>query len=367
VAHDLNNILAEQYFEVDLLPMTEAMSPGVRKGLEHIRASAERAAKMVSQLLLFSRRQLMQMRDLDLNPVIDNFSKLLRRLIGEQIQFQIRTQAEPLWIHADAGMIEQVLMNLALNARDAMPKGGQLLIETTVVTVAESGVPPQREVQPGRYACLSVSDTGPGIPSEVLPKIFEPFFTTKDVGKGSGLGLASVDGIVKQHKGWIDVDNRPGEGVTFRIYFPALTMPAMEPPKILEPARNLGGTETILLVEDDLSVSKLIGQLLQQKGYVVLAAANGLEALKLWGAQRANVALLLTDIIMPNGMSGLELAKQLLLEKSSLKVVYMSGYSNEFAANKLDLREGVNFLQKPFVGQQLLKAIRENLDKPAKS
>ena len=367
VAHDLNNILAAQYFEVDLLPMTEAVSPGVRKGLEHIRASAERAAKMVSQLLLFSRRQLMQMRDLDLNPVVANFSKLLRRLIGEQIQFEIHTYLEPLWIHADAGMIEQVLMNLALNARDAMPNGGKLLIETTVVTVAEGSEPPQREVQPGRYVCLCVSDTGTGIAPEVLPKIFEPFFTTKDVGKGSGLGLSSVDGIVKQHKGWIDVDNRPGEGVTFRIYFPALTLPAMESPPMQEPTPSLGGTETILLVEDDSSVSKLICRLLQQMGYVVLVAANGPEARKIWAEQRDKVALLLTDIIMPQEMSGLELAKQLLLEKPLLKVIYISGYSTEFTASKLDLREGVNFLQKPFVGQQLLKTIRENLDKPAKS
>ena len=365
VAHDLNNILAAQYFEIDLLPMTEPMSPGVRQGLAHVRASAERAAKLVSQLLLFSRRQRMELRDLDLNPVVDNFSKLLHRVLGEQIQLEINTRLEPLWVNADAGMIEQVLMNLALNARDAMPNGGPLLIATTVVTFAVGDALPHREMPSGRYVCLSVADQGTGIPPEVLPRIFEPFFTTKDVGKGSGLGLASVDGIIKQHQGWIDVENRPGAGVTFRIYFPALATPALASPPNLNPAPSLGGTETILLVEDDGSVSKLISQVLKQKGYVVWVAANGAEALKIWAEQWDAVALLLTDIIMPDGMSGLELAKQLLSKKPSLKVVYMSGYSTEFAAGKLDLRQDENFLQKPFIIDHLLKTLRNNLDKPA--
>jgi two-component system cell cycle sensor histidine kinase/response regulator CckA len=216
---------------------------------------------------------------------------------------------------------------------------------------------------PGRYACLSVSDTGTGIPPEILPRIFEPFFTTKDVGRGTGFGLASVFGIVKQHRGWIEVDNRPGEGVTFRVNFPILPTPVREAVPAARPASIRGGSETILLAEDESAVRNLICRVLERHGYTVLVAGNSQEAIQLWQQHREAVALLVTDIIMPEGLSGRELAARLQTEKAALKIVYISGYNAEFSKDELvDLGKGINFLQKPFGGRQLLETVRQSLD-----
>ena len=363
VAHDFNNILAALILQVDLLECEKQLPEGVEDGLKLIRADAERAANLVRQLLLFSRRQVMRPRDLDLNEVVTNFSKMLQRIIGEDIQIQLHLHTAPLPIHADAGMIEQVLMNLAANARDAMPKGGRLLIELTAATADEARARRfNAEAAPGRFVCLGVGDTGTGIPLEVMPRIFEPFFTTKDLGKGTGLGLATVFGIAKQHKGWVEVDNHPGKGVTFLVYFPALAATATEPTLAGPLPKPLGGTETILLVEDESEVRRVVRTLLAQSGYDVLEAANGKEALALAQGQGRSLALLLTDLIMPEGLNGLELANQLKSEKPQLKVVYISGYSTEVAGGKLGLQEGVNFLQKPFNAEHLLQTIRQSLD-----
>jgi signal transduction histidine kinase/ActR/RegA family two-component response regulator len=362
VAHDFNNILSALLMQTDLIELIEHLPGEAIEGLKQLREDIHRAAGLTRQLLLFSRRQVMQSSVLDLNDIVNNLAKMLQRIIGEDVRLQLDLHALPLTTRADAGMVEQVLMNLVVNARDAMPEGGRLRIETMerVVTEDLAGLCP--DAVPGRYVCFSVSDTGGGIPPEIMPRIFEPFFTTKEAGKGTGLGLATVFGIVKQHQGWIEVDNQPGQGVTFRIFLPASSRTETKAIQTETKARPRGGSETILLVEDELRVRKSISTILKRNGYNVVAAANGSEALELWGAHRQKVALLLTDLVMPGGMKGHELARQLQSAESYLKVIYMSGYSAEIAGRDLELRSGENFVQKPFLTDHLLETIRRSLD-----
>ncbi len=364
VAHDFNNILNGMFIRLDLLKIEGPLTTSVREGLNQLSKDAERAAALVRQLLLYSRRQMMQMRDLDLNEVVANFSKMLQRVVREDIRLQLQLNRQALPLQADPGMVEQVLMNLAVNSRDAMPKGGQLIIKTFKTTLdAARAQQLGAEAGPGDYVCLSVSDTGTGIPPEALPKIFEPFFTTKDVGKGTGLGLSSVFGIIKQHKGYIEVDNRPGEGVSFKVCFPAsIAAPTTQPGLVAKEPASCRGTETILLVEDEDSLRKLTRKLLEQQGYQVLVAANGVEALDLWKLHRNAVNLLLTDVVMPKGISGLELGKRLQMEKPELKAIYISGYSQDAIDNRNEMRTGMNFLQKPIEVDSLLLLLRQVLD-----
>jgi len=364
VAHDFNNILNGMFIQLDLLKIEGPLTTSVREGLNQLSKDAERAAALVRQLLLYSRRQMMQMRDLDLNEVVANFSKMLQRVVREDIRLQLQLNRQALPLQADPGMVEQVLMNLAVNSRDAMPKGGQLIIKTFKTTLdAARAQQLGAEAGPGDYVCLSVSDTGTGIPPEALPKIFEPFFTTKDVGKGTGLGLSSVFGIIKQHKGYIEVDNRPGEGVSFKVCFPAsIAAPTTQPGLVAKEPASCRGTETILLVEDEDSLRKLTRKLLEQQGYQVLVAANGVEALDLWKLHRNAVNLLLTDVVMPKGISGLELGKRLQMEKPELKAIYISGYSQDAIDNRNEMRTGMNFLQKPIEVDSLLLLLRQVLD-----
>jgi len=362
VAHDFNNILSALLMQTDLIEMAESLPKDVAEGLKQIRADASRAAGLTRQLLLFSRRQVMQSSVLDLNEVVTNLAKMLQRIIGEDVRLQLDLHTTPLMTRADAGMIEQVLMNLAVNARDAMPGGGRLRIETTEKTVTENLAGLYPDAVPGRYVSFSVSDTGGGIPPEILPRIFEPFFTTKEAGKGTGLGLATVFGIVKQHQGWIKLDNEPGRGVTFRIFLPASTVTEAEAAQIEVKPKPRGGSETILLVEDEPRVRKAISTILERNGYTVVAAANAIQALHLWQSHRYEVALLLTDMVMPGGTNGHELAQQLQAAESSLKVIYITGYSAEIAGRELELHNGENFVQKPFKTEHLLETIRRSLD-----
>jgi PAS domain S-box-containing protein len=362
VAHDFNNILQVITMQVEMTPAAEKLSPDVAESLREIRAAAERAANLTRQLLLFSRQQVMQKQDVDLNEVVTNLSKMLHRIIGEDVQLQLSLHPAPLFTHADAGMLDQVLLNLAVNARDAMPGGGRLLVATHEIELDEEHARLYPEAVPGRYACLNVSDSGIGIPPDVMPRIFDPFFTTKEAGKGTGLGLATVFGIVKQHGGWIKVQSTPGLGTHFQIFLPACATPPVETTGAAIRQKAPGGTETILLAEDDPALRPLTRTLLERHGYRVLEAASGVEAIKIWRDHRQEVALLLSDIVMPGGLSGQQLARLLREQNPQLKIIYTSGYSAEIAGHELELRSGENFVSKPFSPNRLLETIRQCLD-----
>ena len=367
VAHDFNNILAVIEMQAGLLRLeAKAAGTGAAAGHDHaseIEKACQRAANLTNQLLLFSRRQPLQLRDQDLNEVVTSIARMLQRVLGEDIQMQIRLSPRPLPVHADTGMMDQVLMNLTVNARDAMPKGGTLELETAVVEFDETTAAQNPPARPGIFACVRVGDTGGGIAPEVLPRIFEPFFTTKEPGKGTGLGLATVFGIVQQHHGWIEVASEPGRGTSFRIYLPRLAAPAGPAAGWSSFGDVRPGHETILLVEDDAALRVSIQGALAQFGYQVLSAASGPEAVAVWEAHRAEIRLLLTDLMMPGGMSGNELAERLLQQEPGLKVVYASGHSADLAGGDFPLKEGVNFLVKPFEISRLAEAVRNCLDK----
>ena len=363
VAHDFNNILAVIQMQTDLLKTTCKLSTAQTEFADEIAAAAQRAAALTRQLLMFSRKETMRQRDLDLNQSINDMTKMLRRTLGADIQVQFKFAMQPMLVHADAGMMDQVLMNLAVNARDAMSKGGKLIIETSAVEMDKVTITQSPHVRVGSFICLSVSDTGCGIPPENLQRIFEPFFTTKDVGKGTGLGLATVFGIVQQHQGWINVYSEVGRGTTFRIYLPRLTAVAGQ--KTEQPAAITlrGGNETILLVEDDSFLRASIQNALLQLGYRVFEAATGTEALEIWQQHHEEIRLLLTDMVMPGGITGMDLGEQLLKDNPGLKVIYTSGYSAEIAVRDFSLKEGVNFLTKPFQAEKLAQVVRAQLDK----
>jgi PAS domain S-box-containing protein len=361
VAHDFNNILAAIQIQSDLLKNYGGLSTEQTSLADGICRSVQCATALTRQLLLFSRREVFQPGDLDLNETIATTAKMLKRMLGETIEMQLKLAAAPLFLHADAGMLDQVLMNLCVNARDAMPGGGQLIIEAAAVELDELAVAQSVQARSGSFVRLSVSDCGCGIPSEILPQIFEPFFTTKDVGKGTGLGLATVFGIVQQHQGWINVYSEVGHGTTFRIYLPRLTgnVVVKSLPTL---AAMRGGHETILLAEDDPALRVAVRKALSQLGYRILEAPTGVKALEVWNANRNEIRLLLTDLVMPDGMTGKDLARRLQQENPKLKVIYMSGYSAEVVGRDFPLAEDVNFLTKPFPAQKLAQTIRDRLD-----
>ncbi len=361
VAHDFNNILAAIQMQAELLKLGDVMPP--EAAAEEIVATVQRAAALTRQLLLFSRQQIFQPRDIELNKSIADTLSMLKRMLGETTQMHIRLSPEPLFTHADAGMLDQVLMNLVVNARDAMPDGGQIIIESSATEIDELAAQQSSRNRPGSYIVLSVSDTGTGIPPDVLPKIFEPFFTTKAVGKGTGLGLATVFGIAQQHQGWINVYSEVGRGATFRLYLPRLRQVDSTASRSQATNPVPRGTETILLVEDDSALRTSLGNALRQLGYHVLEAPTARKALEVWGLNKAAVRLVLTDLVMPDGMTGRDLGKRLLAESPEMKIIYMSGYSAELIGKDSVLEEGVNFLTKPFPVSKLAQAVRQNLDR----
>lgn len=365
IAHDFNNLLTIIRGYVQCLIVKEPQDPETLKDLHEIDTAAERAAKLTSQMLMFSRKKRLQPQDLNVNELIAQIGKTLKRLLGENIAVEIRCQDAPMPIHADPVMIEQVILNLAINARDAMPQGGQLLIHADAIEIKDADVRRYSKVQPGKFACLSVTDTGCGIAPEALPHLFEPFYTTKGPGKGTGLGLATAYGIVKQHDGWIEVKSEQGRGSTFKIFLPiSIKKPG---PDTSLPSKTpvTGGRETILLVEDEQAVRSLVRLIIQRHGYRVLEAGSGVEALSIWDEHGAEIDLLLTDMVMPEGLSGRELAEKILEKKSDLKVIYTSGYSPDVISHNLTLIDGLNFLAKPYHPDSLLRTIRNCLDKPA--
>ncbi len=362
VAHDFNNILAAIIMQAELSATNADVPAEVQEGLQGIRAAAERAADLTRQLLLFGRRQVLQSRDLDLNETVTGLVRMLERLIGEDVSLQLRLHGQPLITHADPGMLDQVLLNLAVNARDAMPQGGDLNIDTSEQLVDDLSARRLGDIEPGRYVCLTVTDNGNGIAPEVVSRIYEPFFTTKEPGKGTGLGLATVFGITKQHRGWIDVHSQVGQGTTFRVFLPAASASAPQPAERPVSGQPRGGTEVILLVEDNPQVRDITRRTLERQGYRVLEAADGLQAIRIYRQHQAQIALLLTDMVMPAGINGLELGRHLRSQSASLRVIYSSGYAGNLGGERLELLEGEMFLQKPFASHQLLDTVRQLLD-----
>ena len=361
IAHDFNNILSVIKGHADLLEA--AQSPAVRESADEISRAANRAAGLTRQLLLFSRRQPLQLTPGDLNDIVSNMSRMLERILGEDITAEFRYATEPLPIVVDTGMMDQVLLNLAVNSRDAMPRGGRLEVHTATRVFVDGSADLPGGARPGTYVCLTVADSGAGIPADVLPHVFEPFFTTKEVGKGTGLGLATVLGIVQQHDGWVDVRSEVGKGTTVCVCIPKTAAPAWRADRVRESSMP-GGEETILLVEDDVALRRLVRSILASLGYRVLESSSGRDAVGVWTQHQQEIKLLLTDLVMPDGMSGLELARLLLGHNPKLRVIYSSGYSPDVAGNGVALREGVNFLTKPYSPQVLAETVRARLDDP---
>jgi len=367
VAHDFNNLLTVILMHVSNLEDNPDLPEAVLDSLAEVRSASDRAAALTRQLLMFSRRQTIQVRALDLNDTVRGMAKLLRRLIGEQIAVEIDFSPEPLPIRADAGMVDQALMNLAVNARDAMPSGGRLSIRTSRETITADAAARHPGASPGQFACITVADNGCGIPPEVLPRIFEPFFTTKETGKGTGLGLATVFGILEQHRGWIMVESTLGVGTTFRAHIPLAPPQAARESKPAPGAEKLPkGAETIFVVEDEEQLRTLIRLILSRLGYQIIEAGSGPEALDIWGKRRDEVKLLITDLVMPGGMSGFDLAAILLRDRPDLKVLYSSGYSPDLAGREVKLQDGVNFLAKPYQAAELARMVRGLLESPAR-
>lgn len=364
VAHDFNNLLTIIQGHAGLL-LTRPDLPGkLTDAAQAVYDAAERAAGLTRQLLMFSRKNLMHPRPLDLRDTVGNLSKMLQRLLGETIVLHFQSATEVPWVNADPGMIEQVLMNLAINARDAMPKGGRLTLALSAEDVDAARAAAHPAARPGRCVCLRVMDTGCGMNDVTLQHLFEPFFTTKEPGKGTGLGLATVYGIVQQHGGWVEVASEVGVGTTFNVFLPAPAdlappAPAAESPR--PPAPTQGHGERILVVEDEPMLREMVVSLLQDLQYRVVAVASGIEAQKTWEDHAAAFDLLLTDMVLPEGLSGLELATSLRARKPTLKIILTSGYGMDEVGGETLHRLQAQFLEKPYPSATLTRAIRECL------
>ncbi|MGH9494942.1 MAG: PAS domain S-box protein [Candidatus Sulfotelmatobacter sp.] len=359
VAHDFNNLLmvVSGYAEVILaqLPLDHPLH---EKG-QAIQQAADRATTLTRQLLAFSRKQLLELKVVDVNAIVQDMERLVRPLIGENVELITTLSPEAAHTRADAGQLEQVLMNLVVNAKDAMPAGGKLIIQTQNIVVDETHRPEQQFIRPGNYVTLSVSDTGTGMDKETQSRIFEPFFTTKEKGKGTGLGLSTVYGIVKQSGGYVMVQSEQGRGTAFHIYLPQVDA-AVEKQTVPAPSAALGGSETVLLVEDEESVRQLVRDTLAAKGYNVLEAESGEAGLAAAAGHQGKIDLVITDVVMP-GMSGRDLVKQLALARPEARVLYLSGYTEDAIVSDGSIESGRAFLQKPFSLQNLSRKVREVL------
>ena len=370
VAHDFNNILTIIQGHAELLGHTPQLPPKSEQSVRQITASAERASQLINQLLTFSRKQVMQQRHINLNDIIRNISPMLHGLVGEQIDFEFVAAPDLPALCVDVGMIEQILVNLAVNARDAMPQGGRLVVTTSRQALEPVSSELNPEARPGNFVCFTVADTGCGMDANTLSHMFEPFFTTKEPGKGTGLGLASVYGIVKQHQGWVVVESKVRKGSTFTIFLPGSLKPAEAPASAPVPAESEAeaetvmslGDETILVVEDEPALRELVVKILELCGYRIYQASTGIDALKVWEKHKNEIDLLLTDMVMPEGMSGRQLAERLQAQDPELKVIYTSGYSPGMAGKDIALLEGFNFLAKPYPPSRLAHVVRDCLD-----
>jgi len=360
VAHDFNNLLTVINGYAEIL-MMEELPDQVKKPVEQIRQAGERAASLTAQLLAFSRKQIIQPVLINLNTLVSDHMKMLSRLLGEQIEIVTVFHPDLYDIKADPVQIEQLILNISLNSRDAMPAGGRLTIETGNAEFDADYVRNHAETQPGKYVMLAISDNGAGMDADVQARVFEPFFTTKERDKGTGLGLATVYGIVKQNDGFIYVYSEPQKGTAVKIYLPAAEDEQQKEENTKEDMLGLRGTETILLVEDDHSVRELTRSALSAYGYSVLTAADGEEALRVFSQQQGEIDLLLTDVIMPV-MGGREIAEKLCAQAPQLKIIYFSGYTDNSIVHQGILEEGVEFIQKPFSNIDLAEKVRHVLD-----
>ena len=365
VAHDFNNLLTIVTGNASLMLEDKAADSLDVKPLQSICAAADRATRLVRQLLTFSRKQISDIRPCQIGESLGTVVEMLPRAIGPQVAVRLETLPGLPQIEADAAMLENLVMNLAINSRDAMPEGGHLTIRAEAVTLDAATAARNPESRAGRFVKLSVTDTGCGIKPEALPHIFEPFFTTKPIGQGTGLGLATVYGIAKQHKGWVEVESELGRGTTFKVFFPAFEKPA-EPAtstitKTASPAK--AGNETIMVVEDEPDLRDLVVQLLQARGYKIVSAASGVQALEQWAKHKQNIQLVLTDMIMPDGLTGRKLAEQLLAESPHLPIIYTSGCSLGSAGVEMEEVDTEHFLAKPYRPAELFEIVQRNLDR----
>jgi nitrogen-specific signal transduction histidine kinase/CheY-like chemotaxis protein len=355
VAHDFNNILTAIIGYASLLNLKMTSDDPLRFNVEQIMASTERAVSLTQSLLAFSRKQVVDLKTHSVNDVISGFHKILTRLIGEDIEFTLDLAADKPLVKADKGQLEQVFMNLATNARDAMPRGGKLLITTKTASLSEDN----GEIKRGSYVIVSVSDTGIGMDKDTLEHIFEPFYTSKEVGKGTGLGLAIVYGIIKKHDGVITVQSEPGKGTTFNLYLPS-AQSAVKEDKRDDQAILLWGSETILLVEDEAPVRRMTKTIFEDFGYRVLEAVDGDDAIRVFRENRDAIELVLCDLIMPK-KNGKEAYDELMKIRPGIKTIFTSGYTADILAQKGLQEEGLHFISKPFTPATLLSKVREVL------
>jgi PAS domain S-box-containing protein len=361
VAHDFNNLLTTIQGYADLTMRSLNKADPLYMNLKQIGSSAVRASNLTRQLLLFSRRQPMELSLLNLNGAVEDLLKMLNRLIGEDIVTTISLEPVPWTVRADGGQIDQIMVNLAVNARDAMPEGGKLAIKTENVILDEQYRKVSSEARPGKFVCLSVEDTGVGIDKETMRHIFEPFFTTKQAGKGTGLGLSVVYGIVKQHEGWISVDSGMGQGSTFRVYLPVFSEEAEEKAEVAVSVEALQGHgEQILLVEDEKDVLGFAAKVLQENGYAVVEAATAQEALDVFEVEKGDFELVFADVVLPD-KSGIQLVDQLLSQKPELRVLLSSGYTDDKSQWPVIKERGFRFLPKPYALPELLGNVAEAL------
>lgn len=361
IAHDFNNILTAIIGYANILQMRMAEDDPSRRYVEDILASSERARQLTHGLLAFSRRQIINPAPVNINEIVRSVERLLSRIIGEDIELKTVLSPKDVIAMADAGQMEQVIMNLCTNARDAMPDGGVLTIETEIIEMDNEYVKRHGYGKKGKYVLLSVSDTGVGMDEKIRERIFEPFFTTKEVGKGTGLGLAMVYGIVKQHDGYINVYSEPKRGTTFKIYLPLIKAKVKEI-KSVEPAPPIGGTETVLVAEDDASLRMLMKEVLEKFGYHVIEAIDGEDAVRKFKESKDKIQLLILDVIMPK-KNGKQVYDEIMELRPDAKVIFASGYTANIIQKKGILEEGIDFILKPVSPQELLRKVREALDK----
>jgi len=362
IAHDFNNILTAIIGYAEIISMRIEKDSSLRHFIEQVLASADRAAELTNGLLAFSRKQVLHVKPIDLNGVVREFKKMLGRLLPEDIDFRTTVAEEDLIVMADKGQVEQVLMNLVTNAKDAMPKGGSLIIEVSPIVMAERFVHAHGFAEPGNYACISVTDTGHGMDAGITKRIFEPFFTTKEVGKGTGLGMAMIYGIIQEHNGCISVYSEIGRGTTLKVYLPLITEEIMEVNGTLVPEAPPGGTETILLAEDEVMVRELHKMILEEAGYTIIEAIDGEDALEKFKEHMADVDILATDVVMPK-IGGKVLYEEIRKIHPDIKVLFMSGYTEDIIMERGVLDYEFSYITKPVKSFDLLTLVRDTLDR----